>query len=282
MAKNKKKIEVEGHEILLYPHGQENYISLTDIANVLSDDISIYSWMRNRNTVEFLGVWEQLHNPDFKGDEFVTFKEAAGLNNFNLTPRKWIKHTQAIGIVSKSGRYGGGTFAHQDIAINFCYWLSPTFQLYLIKEFQRLKEEEAKRLSLEWNVKRIISKANYHIHTEAVREYLIPPPVAGTKKEGLVFANEADLLNLALFGMTAREWRQKNPDLKGNMRDHATTEQLLVLSNLESLNAKLIEWDSDAEQRLEILNKTAIEQMEILIRRKTSDKLPNDDHLRLK
>lgn len=278
----KKKIEVEGHDITLFPKGQEDYISLTDIANALSDDISIYSWMRNRNTVEFLGVWEQLHNPDFKGDEFVTFKEAAGLNNFNLTPRKWIKATQAIGIVSKSGRYGGGTFAHQDIAINFCYWLSPTFQLYLIKEFQRLKQEESKRLSLEWNVKRIISKANYHIHTEAVREYLIPPRIAGTKHEGIVYANEADLLNMALFGMTSREWRQKNPELKGNMRDHATTEQLLVLSNLESLNAKLIEWDSDPEQRLEILNKTAIEQMEILIRRGTSDKLPNDDHLKLK
>ena len=263
----KKKLIVEGVEIrlLTQENTDEDFISLTDIMKKFDDEFAIYSWMRNKNTVEFLGVWEQLHNPDFKGNEFVTFRNEAGTNRFNLTPKKWIKATGAIGMKAKAGRHGGGTFAHRDIAVNFCYWLSPTFQLYLLKEFQRLKADESKRLSTDWNVKRLLSKANWHIHTEAVREYLVPIIDWNTKREAIFQASEADLLNLALFGHTAREWQQANPGKKGNVRDHASTEQLLVLANLQSLNAKLIEWDSPKEQRIEILHKTAREQMQILV-----------------
>ena len=278
----KRTIVVNGKEITLLPRpNQEDYISLTDIMKSFDDEFAIYSWLRNRNTVEFIGVWEELHNPDFKGNEFVRFKSEVGLNTFNLTPKKWIEATDAIGMIVKSGRYGGGTFAHQDIAINFCYWLSPTFQLYLIKEFQRLKEEEAERQSLDWNVRRIMSKANYRIHTEAVREHLIPPRLQYTKMEGLYFANEADVLNMALFGMTAKEWRQQNPEAKGNIRDNATAEQLLVLSNLQSLNAKLMKWDCDQEQRLQILNEAAIEEMQILVSSTSLKQLPEDEKKKL-
>jgi len=274
--KTKKTIIVQGSEIsLMSIHKEEDYISLTDIMKSFDDEFAIYSWLRNRNTVEFLGVWEQLHNPDFKGNEFVRFREQAGMNNFNLTPKKWADATMAIGMISKSGRYGG-TYAHKDIAINFCYWLSPTFQLYLIKEFQRLKEEDAKQQNLEWDVRRIMSKANYRIHTEAVREHLIPPKLQYSKTEGLYFANEADVLNVALFGLTAKLWRQQNPKLKGNMRDHATAEQLLVLSNLQSLNAKLMKWGCDQEQRLQILNESAIEEMEILLSGSSLKGLPGE------
>ena len=278
----KRTIVVNGKEITLLPRpNQEDYISLTDIMKSFDDEFAIYSWLRNRNTVEFIGVWEELHNPDFKGNEFVRFKSEVGLNTFNLTPKKWIEATNAIGMIVKSGRYSGGTFAHQDIAINFCYWLSPTFQLYLIKEFQRLKEEEAARQSLEWNVRRIMSKANYRIHTEAVREHLIPPRLQYTKMEGLYFANEADVLNMALFGITAKEWRQQNPEAKGNIRDNATAEQLLVLSNLQSLNAKLMKWDCDQEQRLQILNEAAIEEMQILVSSTSLKQLPEDEKKKL-
>ena len=278
----KRTIVVNGKEITLLPRpNQEDYISLTDIMKSFDDEFAIYSWLRNRNTVEFIGVWEELHNPDFKGNEFVRFKSEVGLNTFNLTPKKWIEATNAIGMIVKSGRYSGGTFAHQDIAINFCYWLSPTFQLYLIKEFQRLKEEEAERQSLDWNVRRIMSKANYRIHTEAVREHLIPPRLQYTKMEGLYFANEADVLNMALFGMTAKEWRQQNPEAKGNIRDNATAEQLLVLSNLQSLNAKLMKWDCDQEQRLQILNEAAIEEMQILVSSTSLKQLPEDEKKKL-
>lgn len=278
----KRTIVVNGKEITLLPRpNQEDYISLTDIMKSFDDEFAIYSWLRNRNTVEFIGVWEELHNPDFKGNEFVRFKSEVGLNTFNLTPKKWIEATNAIGMIVKSGRYGGGTFAHQDIAINFCYWLSPTFQLYLIKEFQRLKEEEAERQSIEWNVRRIMSKANYRIHTEAVREHLIPPRLQYTKMEGLYFANEADVLNMALFGMTAKEWRLQNPEAKGNIRDNATAEQLLVLSNLQSLNAKLMKWDCDQEQRLQILNEAAIEEMQILVSSTSLKQLPEDEKKKL-
>lgn len=270
----KKSIVVEGTEIMLVPGSQsEDYISLTDIMKRFDDEYAIYSWMRNKNTVEFLGVWEQLNNPDFKGNEFVTFKNAAGSNSFNLTPQKWIKATNAVGMTIKAGRYGGGTFAHRDIAVNFCYWLSPTFQLYLIKEFQRLKTDESARLGLDWNLKRQLAKANWHIHTEAVREHLVPIIDWNTRREAYAQANEADLLNLALFGMTARDWKLANPDASGNLRDHASTEHLLVLANLQSLNAKLLEWDTPKDQRLEILNKTAREQMEVLINSKALSKL---------
>jgi hypothetical protein len=222
-----------------------------------------------------LGVWEQLHNPDFKGNEFVTFKNEAGANNFNLTPKKWIKATDAIGMKIKAGRYGGGTFAHKDIAINFCSWLSPTFQLYLIKEFQRLKaiEAEEQRQGIEWQVKRTLAKVNYQIHTDAIKEHLIPSRL-NAKQKGIVYASEADVLNVALFGMTAKEWRIANPNKKGNMRDHSTGHQLLVLSNLENLNAEYIKLGLLQEERLQRLNEVAIHQMQVLIVPDDLDKLP--------
>ncbi len=264
MAKQNKSIKVQGGEIsLLSIKGQEDYISLTDIMKNFEDEFSIYSWMRNSNTVEFLGVWEQLHNPDFKPNEFVTFKNQAGSNSFNLTPKKWINATNAIGLTVKSGRYGGGTFAHKDIAVNFCYWLSPTFQLYLIKEFQRLKEIEEKERyeALEWNIKRVLTKINYYVHTDAIKDELIPPRIERSKTVGLVYADEADILNMALFGITAEQWRTQNKNLKGNIRDYATTEQLLVLANLEAINAELIRQGQNKENRIIRLNDAAISQM---------------------
>jgi hypothetical protein len=189
--------------------------------------------------LEFIGIWEEMNNPAFKGNEFVTFKSQAGLNSFNLTPKKWIDATGAIGIVSKAGRYGGGTFAHKDIAFEFGSWLSPEFKLYLIKEFQRLKDDENDRLKLNWNLQRTLAKVNYNIHTDAIKENLIPKELDKTQI-GFVYANEADLLNVALFGITAKQWRDENPKANGNIRDEATIEQLVVLSNLESINAVLI------------------------------------------
>lgn len=272
MAK-KKSIQVEGTDISLLNANQHDYISLTDIDRKFEGGgRHIENWLRNQNTIEYLEVWEELYNPDFNSMQLHGIKEKIGVNRFLLSAKKWTELTNAIGIQSKAGRYGG-TFAHPDIAFNFCLWLSPRFQLYVVKEFQRLKTEEAKSQNLEWDVKRIMTKANYRIHTEAVRNYLIPPKVKHTKKEGIFFANEADLINMALFGMTAKEWKQANPTLKGNMRDHATTEQLLVLSNLQALNASLIEWDADQVQRLELLNKAAIDQMSVLLKSKSLDTL---------
>ncbi|MCU0345854.1 MAG: KilA-N domain-containing protein [Saprospiraceae bacterium] len=274
-----KKIKVQETEIHLYAIEANDFFSITDIAkrfNAESPADVIANWMRNKDTVEFLGTWEMLNNLDFKLLEFEEFKIAAGANRFVLSPTKWVASTNAIGIRTKSGRHGGGTFAHKDIAMAFCYWLSPTFQLYIIKEFQRLKEEEAKLLNLEWDVKRIMAKASYPIHTEAVRQHLIPPKIVRTKLEGLYFANEADLLNVALFGMTAKDWKLQNPELKGNLRDHATHEQLLVLSLLQGLNAKLMEWGSDAQQRLELLNKAAIEWIEVVLNSGSLRELPGE------
>jgi len=272
MAK-RKTIIVQGKEITLFPKpSTEDYISLTDIANSLSDNIAIYSWLRNRNTVEFIGTWEELNNQNFKGNEFVTFKEQAGLNNFNLTPRKWIEATNAIGIISKAGR-GGGTYAHPDIAINFCYWISPVFQLYLIKEFQRLKELEAEQREdqFRFDVRRELTKINWHRHQQAVK--LLPPRKLDVMGERFIYANEADLLNLALFGMTAKKWQDQNPDKKGNMRDHASIEQLTVLANLENINALLIENGLTQNERLEILNEEAIKQMDSLLQYDRANRL---------
>ncbi len=265
MAK-KKIISVDGFDISILVGETADYISLTDVAKKSDDEprFTIRSWMRNNNTLAYLDAWESVHNPNFKRGEAATFRLNATNNSFSASVTAWIKATNAIGLQSRAGRYGG-TYAHREIALNFCYWFSPTFQVFLIKEFDRLKAEEAKALDTNWDVKRIMSKANYRIHTEAVRNYLIPPKLKHTRQEGLFFASEADLINMALFGMTAKQWRAANPNLKGNMRDHATPEQLLVLTNLQSLNAKLLEWGSDTEQRLELLNKTAIEQMSILI-----------------
>ncbi len=262
----KKTINVKGAEITILQKEQDDYISLTDMVKGFGDDTMIYSWMRNRNTLEFIGIWEEMNNPDFKGNEFVTFKSQAGLNNFNLTPRKWIEATNAIGIISKAGRYGGGTFAHWDIAFEFGSWLSPEFKLYLIKEFQRLKADENDRLKLEWNLQRTLAKVNYHIHTDAIKENLIPKELSKSQTS-FVYANEADLLNVALFGITAKQWRDANPNAEGNIRDMATIEQLVVLSNLESINAVLIHQGLGQSERLIQLNKIAITQMKSLVNR---------------
>ena len=271
MAKN-TTINVKGKEIAIIQKGQDDFISLTDMVKGFGDDTMIYSWMRNRNTLEFIGIWEELNNPDFKGNEFVTFKSLAGLNSFNLTPRKWVDATNAIGIVSKAGRYGGGTFAHRDIAFEFGSWLSPEFKLYLIKEFQRLKADENDRLKLEWNLQRTLAKVNYQIHTDAIKENLIPQELS-KNQIAFLYANEADLLNVALFGITAKQWRDANPNAEGNVRDSATIEQLVVLSNLESINAVLIHQALEQSERLIQLNKIAITQMKSLIRNRDIKRL---------
>jgi hypothetical protein len=220
--------------------------------------------MRNRNTLEFLGIWEEMNNPNFKGNEFVTFKTQAGLNSFNLTPKKWIDATNAIGIISKAGRYGGGTFAHKDLAFEFGTWLSPEFKLYLIKEFQRLKEDENDRLHLTWNLHRTLSKINYRIHTDAIKEHIVPHSIS-KEQANLVYANEADVLNMALFGKTAKQWRDDNPDAEGNIRDQANIEQLLVLANIESMNAEFIKMNLPQSERLLKLNQIAISQLKAIV-----------------
>ncbi len=256
-------IEVQGTAITVVAKEHGDYISLTDMAKKFGDDVLIYSWMRNRNTLEFIGVWEQIHNPDFKGLEFETFRNQAGLNSFSLTPRKWIEATNAIGFQSRAGRYGGGTYAHRDIAFEFGSWLSPEFKLYLIKEFQRLKEDESRRLSLAWNLNRTLSKLNYRIHTDAVKAHLIPALVTPAQA-AITYATEADLLNVALFGHTARQWRDTNPKLEGNVRDYASVEQLLVLANMEGMNAEFIHMGLPQGERLKRLNQIAIRQMQVL------------------
>ncbi|MEI2707987.1 MAG: KilA-N domain-containing protein [Chitinophagaceae bacterium] len=265
MAKN-KTIIVKGTEITIFQNAQSDYISLTDIArfkDIERTETIIQNWIRNRNTIELLGFWEQLYNPDFKHIEFDVFKNKAGLNSFTLNPKQWIEKTNAIGIISKSGRYGG-TFAHQDIAFEFASWISIEFKLYIIKEFQRLKADENERLKLEWNLQRTLAKVNYHIQTDAIKENLVPKELSKTQIS-FVYANEADLLNVALFGFTAKDWRDKNPEKDGNVRDHASIEQLVVLSNLESINAVLIHQGLMQSERLIQLNKTAIQQMKSLV-----------------
>ncbi len=273
MVKNKKLL-VHGIQVIIYENNKEDYISLTDIARYRDSERSDYilqNWMRNRSTIEFMGLWEQFHNPDFNSIEFDGIKNMAGSNSFSLTPKRWINATNAKGIVSKTGRYGG-TFAHKDIAFEFASWLSAEFKFYLIKEFQRLKNEENKRLQLEWNLQRTLSKVNYHIHTDAIKENLIPPTVT-PKQQSLIYANEADVLNVALFGMTAGEWRTANPDKKGNVRDYASLEQLVVLTNLESLNAVMIKQGITQSERLKQLNNIAINQLKTLIKYNSLNKL---------
>lgn len=242
---------------------EEDYISLTDMArhkNPIAPKDVVKNWLRLRSTIDFLGLWEELNNPNFKGVEFDSFKSHAGENSFTLSPQQWIKSTNAIGLISKSGRYGGGTYAHKDIAFEFASWLSPEFKLYIIKDYQRLKEDEGHRLALDWNVKRILAKANYRIHTDAIKMNLIPPELPRVQ-QGYVYADEADVLNVALFGKTAKQWKQENPDAKGNMRDFASIEQLLVLANLENINALLIEQGIPQQERLEKLHATALYQI---------------------
>lgn len=265
MSKSKSNvIQVLGTDVSVVAFNDLDFISLTDMARKFGDDVLIYNWMRNRNTLEFIGIWEQIHNPDFKGIEFETFRKKAGLNSFSLTPRKWIDATGAIGFQSRAGRYGGGTYAHKDIAFEFGSWLSPEFKLYLIKEFQRLKDDESERLKLGWNLQRTLAKINYRIHTDAIKETLIPPTVSKSQAN-LVYANEADLLNVALFGMTAQQWRSLNPELEGNIRDYAPLEQLVVLTNLESLNSVLVRQGLPQSERLCKLNEIAISQMQTLL-----------------
>ncbi len=262
----KNVIEVQGKAVTIINREDKDYISLTDIAKYRNSEEPfsiINNWMRNRATIEFLGLWEKLSNPGFKPLEFERFKNEAGSNYFVLSPQKWIEQTNAIGIISKSGRYGG-TFAHKDIAFEFASWISAEFKLYLIVEFQRLKDEENKRLSLEWNLQRTISKINYHIHTDAIKDNLIPPMLNKSQTQ-LIYASEADILNMALFGKTAKEWRVANPQLVGNIRDYATLEQLVVLSNLESINGLLIHQGLEQSARLAQLNMIAITQMKSLI-----------------
>ena len=259
-------IHANGVDIRINTINEIDYISLTDIAKKQNAEYPadiIKNWLRSKNTIEFLGVWEQLNNPNFKLVEFDQFKNEAGLNSFVLSPQKWIDKTNAIGIISKSGRYGG-TYAHSDIAFEFASWLSPTFKLYIIKDYQRLKQEESHIKELEWNVKREIAKTNYKIHTDAIKENLIPPTLS--KKEiSYIYAREADIINKALFGQTAKEWRENNPKAKGNIRDTATIEQLIVLSNLETMNAQYIKEGLSQIERLFKLNAIAVYQMNSIL-----------------
>jgi len=274
MAK-KQTIKVKGIAIVTFTKNDNDFISLTDIArhkNPLFPADVIKNWMRTRGTIEFLGLWEKLHNPTFKLVDFDQFKNEAGANSFVLPPQKWIKNTKAIGLISRSGRYGGGTFAHKDIAFEFASWISAEFKLYLLIEFQRLKDDENKRLNLEWNLQRTLAKINYKIHTDAIKESLIPHEL--TKDQiNMKYASEADLLNVALFGITAKTWRDRNPKLKGNIRDHASIEQLVVLSNLESINALLIHEGFSSKDRIKKLNNTAIIQMKSLLKNNKSKEL---------
>ncbi|MDD3324222.1 MAG: KilA-N domain-containing protein [Sulfurospirillaceae bacterium] len=271
----KNKIIVQDTSIEIRRHEKIDFISLTDIARAKNTDEPkdvVKNWLRSKNTIEFLGLWEQINNPNFKGVEFDGFKNEAGLNSFTMSPSKWIENTNAIGIISKAGRYGG-TYAHKDIAFEFASWISAEFKLFLIKEFQRLKEDEIQNKSLEWNLSRSLSKINYKIHTDAIKEHLIPMSVLSKQKDGFIYANEADVLNVALFGMTAKEWREANTNKEGNIRDYTSVEQLIVLSNMESINAELIKRGIAQSDRLIALNEMAISQMKSLINNSSIKKL---------
>ena len=261
----KETIQVGGISIAVYTSDFENdFLSLTDIAKYKSDDANatICNWMRNRETIEFLGLWESLHNQDFKPLEFEGFRGEAGLHAFTMSPSKWIEGVNAIGIVSKAGRYGG-TYAHSDIALEFASWISASFKLLIVKDYQRLKKDENSRLSLNWNLNREIAKLNYRIHTDAIRDHLIPPELT-QDQIFFKYANEADMLNVVLFGMTAKQWRDANPGKKGNIRDDANLNQLLVLANMESYNAILIGQGKTMSERIVLLRELAVKQMETL------------------
>ena len=258
----KTTIDVRGTEITVLATAKGDFISLTDMLKAKDGDFFISDWLRNRNTVEFLGIWETVHNPAFNYGEFATIRNQVGLNSYRISVKEWVDKTGASGLKAAPGRYGG-TFAHQDIAFEFGMWISPEFKIYLIKEFQRLKDDEGRRLSLAWNLNRTLSKLNYRIHTDAVKAHLIPPEVTPAQA-AFTYATEADLLNVALFGQTAKQWRTANPKLDGNMRDHAGIEQLLVLANMESLNAEFIHMELPQPERLRKLNAVAIRQMQVL------------------
>ena len=278
-------MNVQGIEIALTTINEEDFICITDIVKAKGGDARaadiIKNWIRNRSTIEFLGTWETLYNPNFKVVEFDHFRKEAGLPTFTMSVSNWIEKTGAIGIVSKAGRYGG-TYAHKDIAFEFCSAISPMFKLYVIKEYQRLVELERSELALSWNVKRLLSKANYHIHTDAIKNVILPKLNISQMKQGLVYASEADLLNMVLFGCTAKQWQEANPELAKtmNIRDTATINQLIVLSNIESLNAELIKQKVSKEDRFTILRRTAEEQLAVLISRNAEQnfaKLASED-----
>lgn len=270
----KKKLKVQNNEIVFFTQKDEDYISLTDIARYKNSEEPkdvIKNWLRNRNTIEFIGLWEKINNPDFKGVEFDSFRMQSGLNSFVLSPQRWIESTNAKGIISKSGR-GGGTYAHKDIAFEFASWISAEIKLYIIKEFQRLKTGENEKKELGWNEKRILTKVNYKIHTDAIKEHLIPERITAKQLKN-VYSSEADLLNMALFGMTAKEWRIKNPSKDGNIRDYTDVRQLVCLANLESLNAEFIREGLSQMERLQRLNRIAIIQMKSLAESQTVERL---------
>jgi len=282
MAKNSKTttatinvLKVQDVQITILTSGRNDYICITDIAKIKDGDSRaadiIKNWIRSRTTLEFIGTWEQMYNPDFKVVEFDHFKMQAGLPSFVLSPGQWVEKTNAIGIYVKQGKYGG-TFAHKDIAFEFCSAVSPVFKLFLIKEFQRLKEDENNRLKLEWNLQRTLAKVNYRIHTDAIKEKIIPEKIT-TEQATAIYASEADILNIALFGKTALQWRLQNPEKEGNIRDHATLEQLVVLSNLESINSVLIHRSVAQSERMIQLNETAIIQLKSLLGNKHIGKL---------
>jgi len=262
---------VRNISVSIIEYQNEDYISLTDMIKAKEGDFFISDWLRNRNTVEYLGIWESINNPLFNYGEFAIIKSMAGLHSYRISAREWIEKTNSIGIKATAGRYGG-TYAHKDIAFEFGMWISAEFKIYLIREFQRLKEDENCRLKLEWNLQRTLAKINYHIHTDAIKENLIPQEVSG-KQMSLTYASEADLLNVALFGLTAADWRSANPGEAGNVRDHASLEQLVVLSNLESINAVMIQQGLSQGERLKQLNQIAIMQMKSLLGHKTIRKL---------
>jgi len=270
------KINVKGIEISVYTHKERDFISLTDmVKNIKNGLVLIEKWLRNKNTIEFLGIWEELYNQNFNSPEFDGIKNQAGFNRFTLSVKQWVEKTNSIGIVASAGRYGG-TYAHKDIAFEFASWISAEFKLYLIKEFQRLKEEENQRKSLDWDLKRNLAKINYRIHTDAIKEKLIPKKVT-KKQEDVIYASEADILNVALFGMTAKGWRSKNKSKEGNIRDYATTPQLICLSNLENLNALFIKENLSQSERLVKLNEIAISQMTSLLQNKSVNNLKKPD-----
>lgn len=255
------KINVKGTSVKVYSEGNDDFISLTDMLQAKDGDFFISDWLRNRNTVEFLGIWEQVHNPDFNYGGFAIIRSQAGLNNYKLSVKEWVAQTKAIGLVAKAGRYGG-TYAHKDIAFEFGMWISAEFKIYLIKEFQRLKETEREQLG--WDIRRNLTKINYRIHTDAIKAHLIPAELTPQQTNN-IYASEADLLNMALFGKTALQWRAENPDQKGNIRDEANAAQLVCLANLETLNAHFIEQNLGQAERLRLLNQTAIQQMKLLL-----------------
>lgn len=263
------KINAIGQQITLFKNENDDYISLTDIAKYKSEDPNdvIKNWLRSKDTIEFLGVWENINNPNFKPVEFDGFRNQAGRNAFTMSPTKWINTTNAIGLVTKSGRYGG-TFAQKDIAFEFASWISAEFKLYIIQDYQRLKEREEDPEKLNWDLKRLLSKTNYSIHTDAIKDNLINSKLS-QQQIGYTYANEADVLNVAIFGLTAKQWRENNPDKKGNQRDYATIEELIVISNLEGRNAELIDKGIDQKSRLKLLNELARKQMKSLLNSRT-------------